>query len=102
MKGVVFFFSSRRRHTRCGRDWSSDVCSSDLMYGGHIATYWSTNSDEEGLIISSFNAWATMKSATQRFNRYAIKQGKTGMKITPQVYHKKENQRTSNKSFKLM
>src|SRR6266498_5357472 len=27
-----FFFSSRRRHTRCGRDWSSDVCSSDLGY----------------------------------------------------------------------
>src|SRR6266498_5018195 len=29
-----FFFSSRRRHTRCGRDWSSDVCSSDLWDGG--------------------------------------------------------------------
>src|SRR3989442_14967601 len=28
---VFFFFSSRRRHTRCGRDWSSDVCSSDLF-----------------------------------------------------------------------
>src|SRR5256884_2144433 len=27
----VFFFSSRRRHTRCSRDWSSDVCSSDLV-----------------------------------------------------------------------
>src|SRR6266498_703562 len=27
---LFFFFSSRRRHTRCGRDWSSDVCSSDL------------------------------------------------------------------------
>src|SRR5690554_7183392 len=27
-----FFFSSRRRHTRCGRDWSSDVCSSDLEF----------------------------------------------------------------------
>src|SRR5207245_5652424 len=26
-----FFFSSRRRHTRCYRDWSSDVCSSDLQ-----------------------------------------------------------------------
>src|SRR5947209_17517473 len=26
----VFFFSSRRRHTRYWRDWSSDVCSSDL------------------------------------------------------------------------
>src|SRR5687768_5556789 len=27
-----FFFSSRRRHTRCSRDWSSDVCSSDLEH----------------------------------------------------------------------
>src|SRR5204862_3024111 len=27
----VFFFSSRRRHTRSLRDWSSDVCSSDLI-----------------------------------------------------------------------
>src|SRR2546422_2704404 len=27
-----FFFSSRRRHTRCSRDWSSDVCSSDLVF----------------------------------------------------------------------
>src|SRR5262245_65374740 len=27
---VLFFFSSRRRHTRCLSDWSSDVCSSDL------------------------------------------------------------------------
>src|SRR2546429_3766262 len=26
-----FFFTSRRRHTRCSRDWSSDVCSSDLQ-----------------------------------------------------------------------
>src|SRR5690349_22972502 len=28
---VLFFFSSRRRHTRSLRDWSSDVCSSDLV-----------------------------------------------------------------------
>src|SRR5438067_4338270 len=28
----VFFFSSRRRHTRSKRDWSSDVCSSDLLH----------------------------------------------------------------------
>src|SRR5258705_1212524 len=27
---IFFFFSSRRRHTRCLSDWSSDVCSSDL------------------------------------------------------------------------
>src|SRR5690349_11359507 len=30
---VSFFFSSRRRHTRSLRDWSSDVCSSDLEVG---------------------------------------------------------------------
>src|SRR5690606_40421510 len=28
---LFFFFSSRRRHTRFSRDWSSDVCSSDLL-----------------------------------------------------------------------
>src|SRR5690606_1895637 len=42
-----FFFSSRRRHTRFSRDWSSDVCSSDLpigllmailLFGGSIAS----------------------------------------------------------------
>src|SRR2546429_3990570 len=31
-----FFFSSRRRHTRCSRDWSSDVCSSDLIQANVI------------------------------------------------------------------
>src|SRR5207253_4962381 len=31
---VIFFFSSRRRHTRWPRDWSSDVCSSDLTAFG--------------------------------------------------------------------
>src|SRR5215469_18037072 len=30
---IFFFFSSRRRHTRSLRDWSSDVCSSDLQLG---------------------------------------------------------------------
>src|SRR5690349_22832611 len=30
---LFFFFSSRRRHTRSLRDWSSDVCSSDLLVG---------------------------------------------------------------------
>src|SRR5215210_8341030 len=33
-KFIFFFFSSRRRHTRYIGDWSSDVCSSDLVLGG--------------------------------------------------------------------
>src|SRR5439155_4814326 len=32
-----FFFSSRRRHTRWPRDWSSDVCSSDLLLSPELA-----------------------------------------------------------------
>src|SRR2546422_371746 len=37
---MYFFFSSRRRHTRCSRDWSSDVCSSDLGFdlGSRMST----------------------------------------------------------------
>src|SRR5690606_38468318 len=39
-----FFFSSRRRHTRFSRDWSSDVCSSDL----EILGLQPTNLDKDG------------------------------------------------------
>src|SRR3712207_5976108 len=59
-----FFFSSRRRHTRYWRDWSSDVCSSDLhldeagvlihQYGPHI---FHTNSDEIVDYLSQFTEW---------------------------------------------
>src|SRR5699024_12062907 len=35
---LVFFFSSRRRHTSSKRDWSSDVCSSDLECTSIIGT----------------------------------------------------------------
>src|SRR5205814_9826030 len=39
------FFSSRRRHTRCLSDWSSDVCSSDLSVG--LARVWSARSTDQ-------------------------------------------------------
>src|SRR5207248_7587814 len=38
MKFVIFFFSSRRRHTISYGDWSSDVCSSDLAAVGPLRT----------------------------------------------------------------
>src|SRR6185295_12432523 len=37
---LVFFFSSRRRHTRYWRDWSSDVCSSDLRCSHQMRQCW--------------------------------------------------------------
>src|SRR5690606_20658382 len=36
---IFFFFSSRRRHTRFSRDWSSDVCSSDLPTTREFSAY---------------------------------------------------------------
>src|SRR2546430_8946638 len=37
---IIFFFSSRRRHTRFDCDWSSDVCSSDLIASGRVVRGW--------------------------------------------------------------
>src|SRR6266536_3750446 len=42
----IFFFSSRRRHTRSTRDWSSDVCSSDLSLDGG-------NSSSHGYVVAA-------------------------------------------------
>src|SRR5690625_7973699 len=44
-----FFFSSRRRHTRWPRDWSSDVCSSDLTDGLGLDKV-GIETDEKGFI----------------------------------------------------
>src|SRR5690554_3345052 len=41
-----FFFSSRRRHTRCGRDWSSDMCSSDLIGSTLLAGCFGTHTSQ--------------------------------------------------------
>src|SRR5690348_18469557 len=58
----MFFFSSRRRHTRWTGDWSSDVCSSDLVIVDRKPGYpprrqWAGRPDErplnENLVIAS-------------------------------------------------
>src|SRR5699024_11573501 len=45
---LIFFFSSRRRHTISKRDWSSDVCSSDLDFTDclNLLNEWATNKEE--------------------------------------------------------
>src|SRR5207249_6182616 len=52
-----FFFSSRRRHTRSKRDWSSDVCSSDLPTRGPRAA--SRRPTVCALIRQVAAAWST-------------------------------------------
>src|SRR5690349_24988482 len=48
-RSVCFFFSSRRRHTRSLRDWSSDVCSSDLVRDPDIAHVTAGAGSADGL-----------------------------------------------------
>src|SRR5690625_501521 len=60
----LFFFSSRRRHTRWPRDWSSDVCSSDLFFPHHI----------EGTLIYLFaenNAYMKALDESPEFSDYS-------------------------------
>src|SRR5207245_5324659 len=49
----VFFFSSRRRHTRCYRDWSSDVCSSDLLPPGLVPRHGAAGGDGHEVALAA-------------------------------------------------
>src|SRR5256885_12781781 len=60
---LIFFFSSRRRHTRLQGDWSSDVCSSDLKilskcfcrlrYHLDLVSFESAGVEEEGIVFDA-------------------------------------------------
>src|SRR5437868_7980300 len=59
-----FFFSSRRRHTKSKRDWSSDVCSSDLQPAPSRTTPSATSSDQSTRVIVpavSLKDWPTVR-----------------------------------------
>src|SRR2546429_5904413 len=59
---LVFFFSSRRRHTRCSRDWSSDVCSSDLKIFRLTRNITGNHEDAEDAMQDAFlKAYAHLK-----------------------------------------
>src|SRR5690349_24507386 len=60
MTCFFFFFSSRRRHTRSLRDWSSDVCSSDLTKGaGTIRGRATTRGTTRGKATTKRNSRGT-------------------------------------------
>src|SRR5690606_39820555 len=61
------FFSSRRRHTRFSRDWSSDVCSSDLLGETPGSAFWGVDQDADTFAraimryTTKFDRWSSPK-----------------------------------------
>src|SRR2546429_2910083 len=68
---LFFFFSSRRRHTRCSRDWSSDVCSSDLgtdLPAPGPATYGRTNKWAAEMVLANVYLNAEVYTGTPHYD----------------------------------
>src|SRR5690349_24563559 len=63
----VFFFSSRRRHTRSLRDWSSDVCSSDL--GSPMCQAQTTDFERELQAGKTASGQSNYADAVKHFNK---------------------------------
>src|SRR5437660_9569610 len=72
----LFFFSSRRRHTRWPRDWSSDVCSSDLAFGAR----W-LSGDGEGLYVSVHAAYIADRTQLNAIDYYAAERTVLGLTL---------------------
>src|SRR3712207_9514868 len=51
---MIIFFSSRRRHTRYWRDWSSDVCSSDLADNDGTPEQWGLGTEASVIRVAPF------------------------------------------------
>src|SRR5687768_17961051 len=78
-----FFFSSRRRHTRCSRDWSSDVCSSDLVsnldnhFVGHpqypaTSVRWDWRKYDAGVRVGLTDRKSTRLNSSHGYISYAV------------------------------
>src|SRR3989449_3685365 len=95
-----FFFSSRRRHTRCSRDWSSDVCSSDLDLAGAVALYGGPFLDGFYLRGSDeFERWAeTERGRLAKQVRSGERRGGEEWRSRWSPYHLKKKRRHKQKN----
>src|SRR5699024_11883070 len=67
---LLFFFSSRRRHTRSKRDWSSDVCSSDLLYD--IVNYDDILNNRNRIPLITYNQYRKEKKKKFKNDPYQV------------------------------
>src|SRR5690606_41053099 len=74
---LFFFFSSRRRHTRFSRDWSSDVCSSDLVIGLRCAEFMVIELVLVGHRRKLATFWLIVRSEERRVGKECRSRGAT-------------------------
>src|SRR5690606_39829833 len=87
-----FFFSSRRRHTRFSRDWSSDVCSSDLS-AMLTAVMISSTVTSPSLPQSPRHCAAALIGARKTKTAIARNSRKRGMRVPPNSDERSEERR---------
>src|SRR3989442_13346219 len=94
---VLFFFSSRRRHTRCGRDWSSDVCSSDLNDRSRIGGILDDREDEPRIVgpcVVVQSGAREFLARDLRLDRKSVVKGKSVDLGGRRIIKKKKNRKT--------
>src|SRR5690606_39809728 len=87
-----FFFSSRRRHTRFSRDWSSDVCSSDLI--DHVAF---RNMDERLEFYLKRHARVTGKKTIELSHQQIAEDLNTSREVISRLLKKMEQGRSEER-----
>src|SRR3712207_1326789 len=84
---IIFFFSSRRRHTRYWRDWSSDVCSSDLLNHPAIVAVYDTGEDRTTSGATPYIVMEYVEGETLRdvLRRDGVLQPERAMSLTADI-----------------
>src|SRR5688572_32726148 len=90
---MKFFFSSRRRHTRFDCDWSSDVCSSDLLHR--------VLRSERGLTYGASADTQAMKQAGDYVAETDTETGNTGevLRLTVEEFSRLQRQRVGGREL---
>src|SRR5689334_24409380 len=83
----IFFFSSRRRHTRWNCDWSSDVCSSDLGFSLLTIPAFATD---------NYKMTATASTSSGKSRQYVLDDG-----VTTVIWLPRSEERRVGKSVDL-